>query len=346
LNNATQAVYTDLSDEDQNSPIPLAWGTIRGALPICTNSQDTPVNWSFLLADTTTDDLESTTPTVYVNGASVAVVAYDAAAGTFTVAFANYDPAADDIRVDHIGFDDGGVIENGLDVIKYILTEYFDITYSSDTYDTTQWTTATASAYDVGLFVGERKPARVIIEDIAKSMRGLFTETRAGKWTFLFQDDSAAVVDTIGKDDIITEPGRPPVAVYDSTTYLSSALVNYSPDWVTGHNYTTANTTYEAAAYAKYKRYAEKVFDTILSVSADATAYIEAQMVLFKDIVPVFKFKTSLQFIDIVRFDNINVTLDRPNTGWYGSIKAQVIGIKIMPDRGQMVFTVRFIERN
>lgn len=340
-NRVTQSTYANLSDDDQNRVIPLAFGSVRGCEPICLNTDEAaPASYTMLIADTDKWDLNSTTPVCYVNGTSVTVSAWDETAGTFTLATADYDPEEDDVYCDLTGYDDGGVIQSGPDIIKELLVEFADIAYISDNFDTTQWATASAAAYDIGLFVDDAKSIGDICAEVAQSCRGLFKQTRAGKWTFLFENDSAAAVDTVYQRDILNRSE----AKYDADKYISSGTCKYSAHWFSDKFRRVSDDSYEADAYATYKQYKSKEFETIIGNSTDAADYLDAQLSKNSTIYPVFEITTSLQFIAVNLLDNVNVEINRLYDDWYGTIKCQVIGIGIQPSKGLIDFDLRYIE--
>lgn len=341
INRVTKTDYANLSDDDDNRPKPLPFGDIRGAEPICLNSEEgSPASYTFLLGDTEDYSLDSTQPTVYVNGASTAITAYTPASGTFTMAPANYDPESDDIWVNFKGIYDGELIEKGTDIIELLLSQFLNIEYISDNYDQAQWATATSAVYEVCYYIDEEISVADVCQEIAQSCRGFFKQTRAGLWTFLFEDNSAAVSDTIYKEDILNDV----TAEYDTSRYISSGVVKYSPHWASGKFLRIVEDDYESAAYQKYKRYRSREWETIISNETDAVDFGDKLVSKYDEIVPEFKVRTSLQFIALNLFDTVNVEIERINTTWYGTVKCVILGIDIWPAKGLMEFRLRYIE--
>ena len=285
----TSTAYTNLNEDDENKPKPLAWGAVRNAPCICLNKDETtPASYTYLFLDTT-DHAAGALTQVYAGGVAVAHGGESLANGTFTLTTTLADDGKAEVTADFTGFDG---ITNGLDVIKDILTEYADVTYSATTYDTTEWAAEQTDAANIGLWLGQGNEKKIseVIELIGTSLDGSFLVLGDGRYTFRSWDSSRASVYTILQDEILGEPA----IEYPPDEYLSSVVVLYSPDNNGGDSLRVENTDYETAAANTYKRYEQKEYETVLTSSSDADDLAEAIITRRKAIVPTVKLSLAL----------------------------------------------------
>lgn len=152
VNTITAANYPYAPDEAIGQPIPLVYGTHYGVklLPI----GDSGGTWNYVAADTSFHALSSIT-NVCTRGDDDAkttrTFSADTTTGIVTVTKAG-ETDQPEASADIVGFvEDGAVIDNALDVIKDILTNYGDIPYTSTFYDLTEWASEQAKALDVAI---------------------------------------------------------------------------------------------------------------------------------------------------------------------------------------------------
>jgi hypothetical protein len=345
INTLNKTDYPDLNEDNVERPKPLAFGNIRGAELICLNEEETPVptHYDFILADTETWELKNETPTVKVEGSTVTVTNFSAASGTFQLSSGLYE-AGDTVTADLKGFIDSGgdFLNNATDIIKALLAQFADISYISDNYDLSGWSQAYNSAYNMAIFIDETRSITEVINDLAYSCLGFFTPKRDGKYTFLYNDLDAAAVATIYQEEILNPDDIQ--AEYDEQEFLTSAVCKYSEELESGNWRRARNTDYEEDVYETYVVYREREFETKIDNATDAAAYAEERMVLSQSIRPVFTVVTGLQHVQRKILDNVNVELNRLYDSWYGTVKCQIIGMRIKPAVGQIEFSLKYIE--
>ena len=334
--------YSDIKPSNVGKPIPLAWGDIRNAPVVCTNEDEagTPASYSFKICDTTNHAIDAIT-TVYVNGVEVTPDSTTLATATFVLLTADYDPG-DKVTVDFTGYEDGGgdPIENALDVIVDILDDYAGVTYSADTFDTTEWAAAQALVYDVGLFVSKQKSIVNLIEDICTSVAGSFLVQNDGKYTFKITDDDAAAVMTILQDEQFGDPS----VDFKTDEFLTSAIIEYNEDQEEDEYEQYPDTSRESDVFDRYQRYRERSFDTVLVTSAAAALLASGILDVSEEIPILFKIVTTMKATTLEISDNIVMQIDRVTREWFGNQKCELVGIDYDLNAMRVELTGRRIE--
>lgn len=317
--------YPNIKPSNIGKPIPIAYGRIKNAPVVCTNEAETgtPATYSFKICDTTDHAIDAIT-TVYVNAVEVTPDSTNLATATFVLLTADYDPG-DDVTCDFTGYEDGGgdPIENGLDVIVDLLAVFEDVTYSTDTFDTTEWAAEQATAYDINIFIDRRTELLKVIEEISASLFGSLVVTNDNKYTFKVPDHDAASVMTIAQDEIFEQ-----AIEYQTDKFLTSVVVKYAEDYAEDEFTDYPDTSREAAIYAVYARYRDEEFETKLTDEADAIALASRLMDVAEEIPTVFRITTSMRASTLEIVDNIVAQIDRIVATWYGQQKCEVIGIE------------------
>ncbi len=207
--------YPDIDPKNVGENIPMPIGQVYDAPVICTNDEEgvappappaPPAIYTFKLAYIDLDNLTQygvkagQTIVVRVNGAdSLDTVVLDAAAGTFTLKLlvldaedawvsGDYDATKHKgkVTVDFIGYVDNGnaTIENNLDVLKLVVSEFLGIAYIGDNYNTTEWAAEAAGVFDIGIFINKDLEVSELIEMCCTTEDGVYLIQDDGKITF------------------------------------------------------------------------------------------------------------------------------------------------------------------
>jgi hypothetical protein len=330
--------YPDINEDNLNRSIPLVYGVVKSMPVVCTNEDETPTpaNYNFKVADVTehSGGIVAIT-TVYVEGVATATASKDLTNAEFTISNANY-TAGEEVTADVSGFTGG---PNALLTIQDLLEQYASKPFNSTNYNTSQWVIERLKAEDLGIVIDEPTALIDVINDISKSIYGIFVVESDGKFSFRIYDPDRAVNTSIVKEDLLNN-----IKVkYDSKEYLTSFVVRYNRRWSKNSWDRTIINADEADLFIKFKNYRSKTFDTLLTTSADATTYAARITTLTNDVVPTFTFTVPLKYVNLELMDTVNVELDRAAKTWFGNTKVLLIGINRNFNNNTITLTGRFI---
>lgn len=336
-----QTDYPDLSDDNVDVVKPIAWGRVRKAPCVCLNEMEdpAPATYEFMFLDTTDNDANSLS-TVYVDDSSVAIDSTDLAAGTFELDAGDYDPGQD-VTADFIGFDDGDIIENGLDVYKDLMAIYADISYISDNYNLSEFSYERNKAPDIALWIGDGE--EMTIEEagkkISESTGAIIIFQANGKITARSYYSDRSISKTISDDEWIDDPQ----IRYPANEFLSSAVCLYNRDIGNDKYRRYKNDDYESTVFDKYSQYREKEFPTLLVNSTDADSKTENVLELSQEIWQYVTRKTKTQNIDLEIMHFIVANHGRPSAG-VETAKYEVMGMQIALSKAEIQFDMRYVE--
>ena len=334
--------YPDMDPDNENVRKPLAWGSVKNAPCYCLNDKaGAPASYSFMFLDTEFWEAHELT-TVRVEGEVKVPATVNLAAGTFTLALANYDPG-DDVMADFIGYEDAGgdPIENGIDVIIDIMLNYGSISYIATNYNIGEMNFEKTLAPDVGLWIGDGEEMEIkeAIEKICFAANGIFLNQDNGKWTFRSFRDDRPVNRIIYSDEWIDEPK----VKYPSSQFLSSCVVKYNQDIDEDKYLQHRNNDYESEVSDRYKQYKEREFETIISNEADAISLSETIMILSRQIWENIGRKTKWQNIDLEIMDFIVSEHSRVKDSEKKWSIYEVTGINKLLSSGDVDLDLRYI---
>jgi hypothetical protein len=332
-NTLNQTDYTDLKDEFIGTPKPLVYGQVKDLLCIPLDDNTTQTNYTFMIADTEFHNIKSTGYTVYMDGTdkTAQVLNFSASAGTFQLPAAHYDIGKD------VTFTGGGyvvgaaVIENPLDIIKDLMTNYLDIAYSSTQFNTTEWEATEALLDNYAIAIQERISVIGVIEKISSGSGAGFLLERDGKYTARYFDADANPVLTIHENQWLEDP----IVIGDETELLTSATVEYnqSINKDTFEAYTDA--TKEETVYSEFGLYRDRVFTTGYSTATGAQNFAESIMLRSDDIALTISGTVSEKYIDLteVKIGLIaQIEVNRQTSccawsEWLGKMRCEILGV-------------------
>lgn len=357
--------YTDINEKNIGENIPMPIGQVYDAPVLCINDEEggAPLTYTFVLAYIGADGLTQygvkagQTIVVRIDGEdSKDTVTLDAAAGTFTLKFLNTDIVTDawisgdydhlkhrgKVTVDFIGYVDIGnnTVENNLDVLKLVVSEFLGISYIADNYNTVEWAAEQAGVYDIGKFINKDLEVSELIEMCCTTEDGVYLIQDDGKITFRTSDDSKAISLTIYGDELLTDPEIDP----RTNEYLSSVIIAYAKQEKEKRFLKQLNNTYERAVLNSYGRYKQRTIETLLTNTADAIVKAEAVMLSSKTIPIIVEIETGLQTSELEIFDTINAVIDRPDKTLFGTAKYEVLGVAKRLLTGRVGLTLKYVE--
>ncbi len=319
------ATYPNIKPGNIGKPIPLAYGVILNAPVLCTNEAESPApaTYSFKLADCTDHGIHAITE-VRVNGVVKATASTDLAAGTFTLAAADYSPG-DKVACDFTGYEDdsGDPIANAADVILDLLETQLAMDYDAASFDQAEWAIAAALAPDIGILVDDPTEVYDITEDICASSLLVFFQHDDGRFTLRKYTPYRAVVQKFSADELLEVP----IVEYDQSEVLSSTMIGYAKDWDEDQHRYLHDTSQEATVLESYKVYREKTFDTLLTSAAAAQAFSDDIMLLSGNVMRRFTAKFKLQPLEREIMDFVDIPVVRQGGGFLGVAKAEILGI-------------------
>ncbi len=346
--------YPDIDPKNVGENIPMPIGRVYDAPVICTNDEEagSPATYTFVLAYVGIDNLTrygvgfGPPIVVRVDGEEQAAT-LDAAAGTFTLLAAAYDPTKQKGKVtaDSRGYFDidgigGAAVSNNLDVLKLIVSEFLGIAYIGDNYNTTEWAAEAAGVFDIGIFINKDLEVSELIEMCCTTEDGVYLIQDDGKITFRTSDTSKAISLTIYGDELESNPDIDP----RTQEYLSSVIIAHSLQVKENRFLKQPNNTYEQEVLNNYGRYKQRTIETLLITSADATTKAEAIMLSSKTIPIIVGIQTGLQTSELEIFDTINAEIDRPDKALFGMAKYEVLGVSKRLMDGTVDLTLKYVE--
>jgi hypothetical protein len=333
--------YPSLHADNVDKTIPLCYGDLRNVPVICVNDAASAATYTFKICDTTHHPIKSI-DAVYVEGGtartSVAWAGTSLTNATFTLTSSQYKQDGDDVTVDLEGYASGGtLIENGLEVIRDILENYYSRPYTSLFYNTTAWASAESVAASIGYFIEEPKEGWKAIEEVCASLAGNFIVQDDGLYNFRSYDSTRPVDQTIEFEELLGDLE----VFYNTNEVLSSVRVGYNRDWEAGTFREYLYNTDEATIADRFKAYNERKFETLLKSSTSAATFASAIMEISGDVRPILRVKTKMQSIDRELSDMVNVEYRTRNRAFTGVMSCEVIGKLVDLDNMTVELTLR-----
>lgn len=338
-NSFDATTYPNIKDRNQDRPIPLLYGVCDNVPVICTNEEEaSPASWSFKVADTTYHPIKAI-DAVRVNGVAVTPASTTLSTATFTLALNDYEPG-DTVTADVQGYESGGtVIENALEVIEDILTNYADIPYTSDNYDQTAWATARTAAPDIHYFTDILVTIEQLIERVCQSLNGIMFAKSDGKFSFQYFHIAKSIDETIGKFERFGQFR----IWYPSEFFISSVALSYDEDFDENEfkNYVSApNEATLEDTYGIIRRYEANLLLTTLS---DVQTLATNLLNIYAKIPRWVNLLTHISHIELELLDDVTANLDRDESDWLGDVDLRVYGVRKNILDGTVELTLREI---
>jgi hypothetical protein len=317
--------YPDIKSTNANKVIPLAFGTIVNAPVICTNEDaGLPVTYSFKLCDTEFHEIKSI-DTVYVNGVVVVPNSTDTTTAIFTITSASGDyTAGDDVTCDFVGYidDEGAEIENGLTVVRYLLEDYYGLTYNNTIYNQGEWNLATLQTFDIGIFITNGNEIFSIIEEIANTIQADIFYQPDGRLTAIKYNPGKASIQSLSRSELLTVPS----VDYDPTEVTTSTTISHTKDWAEDTYLILSDKTQESTLFLIHKTYINKAVETLLTSAVDAQTYSDTLLDISGVVKKIVSFSVDIStLINRNITDFIDVPIVRQTTDMIGDAKCEII---------------------
>jgi hypothetical protein len=284
-----------IDDSQIGKPYPVAFGDIRRGICVPTNSKkgkdgDTyvePTSGShdvvFLLADPAISTILSVTALYDDDDNEVAIKSTDLVNNTVTFEWAWSDkdekPKFNFNRFswEGTGFDIPGTYNNGLDIMKFCLTEIGNLIFASGVFDVAQWNLETAlNTEAIGLSIrSTRGITREVIQPITSSLQGVVLSRGTGELTFISRDITAQSVAEYDVTDIFDDFK----IEYDASDMVSTLIVEYAPNFAVRDDalqiVDSSNEQYVIDTYGIKRRDPLSPFSSVLFDEAEAQALAE-----------------------------------------------------------------------
>lgn len=340
--------FPSLDPKFENKRIPVAYGDIRRgiAVPIDSDGVETAdaATITFKLADSSLHAIGSVTALYDDNGNSVTLGTISLA--NCTVQYAK--GAGDRVDLGKFSWEGTGYVipgddDNGLDIMKDVLTEQGGTAFTVSTYDTTQWTAEQAAHPEpIGISVqSERGLIEEIIQPITVSLQGIVDVLGDGRLTFISRDTTAKVQRFIEQHDIIAGPSFSK----DPDSVVSRIAVNYAPSFVDRTDVLTE--VYEDQAAGVIARYGidrtlpVSPVETVLTVAADALAVGAEVATTTADPETLVELTIPLDDTQTQLFDIVQADVGRPRSADYRVFEVLRIGLAFVSNELRLSFTLR-----
>jgi len=331
----TLAEFPNMSEDLEDTLIPIAYGTVKKAKAYCINSELTLDNYTYKFMDTQYFSATGLT-TAYVDGIAYNVSNLNLSAGTFDLATAIVgDGGGQEVLVDFTG----SATVNALDVLKDLLLKFNNMQFLDEFFNIDEWITETAKATDIGLWLGEESSLADYVDLIMFSIQGIFDVQPDGRFTVKTYDADRPIkslIDSYYFSDKITID-------YPAKEYLSSLTVGYNQDLDSGDYTLYSDTSNVKNGLLRYERLQSKEVNTLLTNRSDAQSFSSVFMERVKDIVPTFtRTVLGLDFLGVDIMDFVACDMSRIGESEKWAV-FEVIGKAPNLQKNNIEFTLRYV---
>ena len=232
--------------------------------------------------------------------------------------------------------------QNPVTTIQNILTDYFNATYDTDYFDTTEWAQAISDVDDDGLTVTldmqDPEPAIDVIEGLCVAAAGVFYVNADNQYSFRQNDPDASAAFTVLDENVL----NPKNIRYDSTDVISSIRVGYARDWDTSASTFTSATeytwytddTHEGSVFSAYQTYNQREYPTYLDTLSAATSWASLVYPWHTDVHGTVDIDVPMShFSDAVITEIGNIQINRPQQTMLGTVGTEIKSISWNLDR-------------
>lgn len=236
--------------------------------------------------------------------------------------------------------------KNALDaIVEVITTSYQKISYNNLFFNTIEWEEAKllAPAITITPEADSTEEVITIIENICKSIYGLFLSEEDSRFSFKFINTSALPTIVIPREDILLDSLE---INYDPTEVISSIKVGYNKNDLAGTIDYYTDTSYEYSVYNKYKTYKEETFDTYLPSLSDAQDFATTIMDYVKDVHGSLKIIVPMKYYSVEFSGVLDCEINRINSTMLGYKKCEVLSKKYDLENNYIVLELRIISNS
>jgi hypothetical protein len=345
-NTFTTTEYPDIASGNVGKPKPRVFGTCRN-IPIYVVDEDRSTGdtgfFTGKIADTEYTSGISAVSAVFVNGLNKTTeTTKDLGLKEIYLSTSDYE-VGDEVTANVVGevTDTGGVIENGGEVIRKLIYDYYEYPYNGDFYNISGW--QENRARDICLYLNSQKPIIDVIGSIcADGIQGDFFIDGNNKLNLKITRETDPSGQTIFRNAIISTP-----EIEDNPdNIITSSLIGYSKDWNSGEYYLYVDTSNESTIFDKFPLYKQQRFDTLLTTNTDAADYSDVLFTKSDDVETLLKVKVAgWACIDCEVADIVTVYADRTASDWYKRCKCEIVSATKDFNEHIVTLTLRLIER-
>lgn len=331
-----------LAERNIGNVIPVGYGSIYQQKATCVNDEEPAASsYLFKMCDTVYHDIKAI-DSVFVEGVGVAFSNVDVTFAGFNLDPSVYDPG-NKVTVNYRGAvdDSNDMIENSLDVLEDLFLNYASITYNNYNYNVSEWEAVKATVDNIAVAVDSTNLTLIkVIGDIGHSILGTLELEGDGRFNMKVVDLTKEPVKTIKIDDLIKTPKQ----INKSSDYISSAKVGYRRNFDEKEYSYFINKDEERSLIGRYRSYKEQTFETLLTNSADASAYSDKVMDIYGGIIPEFTIITKMQNVDINIEDIVDLEIYKFSPGVFGTVRTEIISKTIDYTNNAVTLICRWIE--
>lgn len=335
-NTFSLATYPDLSPDDVDKAKPVIYGSVKNAPTTCLNAEETgSPDRVFLFMDTEFNQASSVT--VYADGVEVvnpALVSVDYSTGTFTTT--NAAQADKEITVDVVT-----PIANGAEIIKDLMYRYDGKNYIASFWDLTETAAAVALARDTSVYIDNKdKKLYNVLEAVCFDIDARFFAHDTGKYTIRIYDENRTPTRTIYADEWLSDAD----ISNNGNEYLTSAVIKFNHDIGADTWQQVEYKDFEAAAFARYKKYKVDTFETNLTDEASAIEKADTIMRFSSNVQDIISrsiplVNNDLEIADFVICDPLIRPLGTEARAIY-----EILGLEKDLEKEQIKLTLRYVK--
>ena len=236
------------------------------------------------------------------------------------------------------------VNQNGLSVLKEIILDSDStISYTSTYFDTTTWDAAQLIAPNITAF-STNNPLTIenIAQNICVSLFGNLFITGDGRYSFMYIDESASAITTIGKNDIINDYS----ISYDTTKILSEVIVHYDVAQFlvsSTSSFVVTDTSRDSYVFNKYKLHKQQEYTTYLIGPTAASVYASNVLDYYYEVHGEFSIVVPFKYYALNIGNIVAVELYRNNQSVLGTRNCEVMGVSYNLENATIQLDLRLV---
>lgn len=229
--------------------------------------------------------------------------------------------------------------ENALTCIENLMLTNYNIPYTADYYNITDWETAKALAKNITIDLKEPEAIIDIIQQICVSVGGFFFVGSDGKYSFTIVDIESAAIGTIYAIDIVNKNS----ISYSFDEIITNTRIGYNKNWADNTYTWLDDNSQQLGIYRKAKKYILWEAQTYLTNSDDAQWLSSKVLNYTKGLHGIGSVSVPLKYYTFDVGDIVNIEIQREKTTMLGTVKCEIISKNISLKNGFITFGYRII---
>lgn len=338
-NTLSLSLYPNIDDQTKGQTLPVAYGSINNAKAYCTNGNGSPSTYNFKICDTTYNSVVSISKVLVDGVDKTSYITYNLSGGGFSLSSSHVSSSTyNNVTVSFVASSIAGSVA----ILKDLMYRYNGTSFISDFWDTTE-VTAIAPWRTTSLYIDDDSPLSDAVQKVCVDGDLRFFQHDDGRYTIRQYSSSRAVAYTINKEDWINAPS----IKNSGSNYLSSVTLNYAHNIENDTWLTYTNTSYEAAAYNRYKKLKSKTIETGLTTEANAISKSNTIMEWSSNVQDIVERQVcwdkgyQIEITDFVWCDPY-----RRESGTENKAVYEVLGVQKNIEKLSVTLSVRFVRSN